>query len=160
MEGHGARLTVLNRTVQDAPVSPSAFSLVVENIGQLATVDPAEGDRPTRKSAALATDCSPGSNFSSSMLPATATATASASALAAATATATATAVHEFGMAPLKALAAAVRGRARALRRADAGHLRVGARRDPVILDAPVTAIWRTGPACRSSTGCWSVANV
>ena len=70
IEGQGARLTVLTRTLQDAPVSPSAPRLVVENIGQLATVDPAERDRPTRNSAALATDCSPGSSFSSSRLPA------------------------------------------------------------------------------------------
>lgn len=67
---------------------------------------------------ALATDCNPGSNFSSSMP------------------LAVALAVRELGMTPLEALAAATRGGARALRRTDAGHLGVGARGDAVILDA------------------------
>jgi len=68
---------------------------------------------------ALASDCNPGSNFSSSMP------------------LAVALAVRELGMTPLEALAAATRGGARALRRKDAGHLGVGARGDAVILDAP-----------------------
>ncbi|MCY7301313.1 MAG: imidazolonepropionase, partial [Ilumatobacteraceae bacterium] len=68
---------------------------------------------------AIATDCNPGSNFSSSMP------------------LAIALAVRELGMTPLEALAAATRGGAMALRRTDVGHLGVGARGDAVILDAP-----------------------
>jgi imidazolonepropionase len=68
---------------------------------------------------ALASDCNPGSNFSSSMP------------------LAVALAVRELGMTPLEALVAATRGGARALRRTDVGHLGVGARGDAVILDAP-----------------------
>lgn len=68
---------------------------------------------------AIASDCNPGSNFSSSMP------------------LAVALAVRELGMTPLEALAAATRGGARALRRTDVGHLGVGARGDAVILDAP-----------------------
>jgi imidazolonepropionase len=68
---------------------------------------------------AIATDCNPGSNFSSSMP------------------LAIALAVRELGMTPLEGLAAATRGGARALRRTDVGHLAVGARGDAVILDAP-----------------------
>lgn len=67
---------------------------------------------------ALASDCNPGSNYSSSMP------------------LAIALAVRELGMTPLEALAAATRGGARALRRGDVGHLGVGARGDAVILDA------------------------
>ncbi len=67
---------------------------------------------------ALASDCNPGSNYSSSVP------------------LAIALAVRECGMAPLEALAAATRGGARALRRTDVGHLGVGARADVVILDA------------------------
>jgi imidazolonepropionase len=68
---------------------------------------------------ALASDCNPGSNYSSSMP------------------LAIALAVRECRMTPLEALAAATRGGARALRRDDVGHLGVGARADAVILDAP-----------------------
>jgi len=68
---------------------------------------------------ALASDCNPGSNYSSSMP------------------LAIALAVRELGMTPLEALAAATRGGARALRRDDVGHLGLGARADAVILDAP-----------------------
>ncbi|MFM2352777.1 MAG: imidazolonepropionase [Actinomycetota bacterium] len=68
---------------------------------------------------ALASDCNPGSNFSSSVP------------------LAVALAVRELGMTPLEALAAATRGGARALRRTEVGHLGVGARGDAVILDAP-----------------------
>ncbi len=68
---------------------------------------------------ALASDCNPGSNFSSSMP------------------LVVALAVRELGMTPLEALAAATRGGARVLRRTDVGHLGLGARGDAVILDAP-----------------------
>ncbi|GAA0998895.1 imidazolonepropionase [Acrocarpospora macrocephala] len=68
---------------------------------------------------ALATDCNPGSSFTSSMP------------------FCVALAVREMGMTPLEAVRAATRGGAAALRRADVGTLRPGARADLVILDAP-----------------------
>jgi len=68
---------------------------------------------------ALATDCNPGSCFSSSMP------------------LCIALAVREMHMTPAEALAAATVGGARALRRDDVGHLRIGAAADLVVLDAP-----------------------
>ncbi|MFI7640920.1 imidazolonepropionase [Nonomuraea sp. NPDC049400] len=68
---------------------------------------------------ALATDCNPGSSFTSSM------------------AFCVALAVREMRMTPLEAVRAATYGGARALRRTDVGWLRPGARADVVVLDAP-----------------------
>jgi imidazolonepropionase len=68
---------------------------------------------------ALATDCNPGSSFTSSM------------------AFCVALAVREMRMTPLEAIRAATYGGARALRRTDVGWLRRGARADVVVLDAP-----------------------
>ncbi len=68
---------------------------------------------------ALATDCNPGSSFTSSMP------------------FCIALAVREMGLTPAEAVAAATLGGAAALRRDDVGHLRVGARADLVVLDAP-----------------------
>ena len=68
---------------------------------------------------ALATDCNPGSSYTSSM------------------AFCIALAVREMNLTPAEALRAATLGGARALRRDDVGHLRVGARADLAILDAP-----------------------
>ncbi len=68
---------------------------------------------------ALATDCNPGSCYSSSMP------------------LCIALAVREMRMTPAEALAAATLGGARALGREDVGHLRVGARADLAVLDAP-----------------------
>jgi imidazolonepropionase len=68
---------------------------------------------------ALATDCNPGSSFTSSM------------------AFCVALAVREMRMTPLEAVRAATYGGARALRRSDVGWLRPGARADLVVLDAP-----------------------
>ncbi|MEV0348093.1 imidazolonepropionase [Nonomuraea sp. NPDC050680] len=68
---------------------------------------------------ALATDCNPGSSYTSSM------------------AFCVALAVREMGMTPLEAIRAATRGGARALRRTDVGWLLPGARADLVVLDAP-----------------------
>jgi imidazolonepropionase len=68
---------------------------------------------------ALATDCNPGSCFTSSM------------------AFCIALAVREMGMTPAEALWAATAGGAAALRRTDVGHLGVGARADLAVLDAP-----------------------
>jgi imidazolonepropionase len=68
---------------------------------------------------ALATDCNPGSCFTSSM------------------AFCIALAVREMRMTPAEALWAATAGGAAALRRADVGHLAPGARADLAVLDAP-----------------------
>ncbi len=89
---------------------------------------------------ALATDCNPGSCFTSSM------------------ALCVALAVREMRMTTQEAVWAATAGGARALRRTDVGHLAEGARADLVLLDAPshtylayrpavpqVAAVWRAG---------------
>lgn len=68
---------------------------------------------------ALATDCNPGSSYTSSMP------------------FCVALAVREMRMTPAEALWAATTGGALALRRTDVGHLGVGARADLAILDAP-----------------------
>lgn len=68
---------------------------------------------------ALATDCNPGSSYTSSMP------------------FCIALAVREMGMTPAEAVWAATAGGARALRRHDIGVLRPGARADLVLLDAP-----------------------
>ena len=68
---------------------------------------------------ALATDCNPGSSFTTSMP------------------FCVAIAVREMRMTPDEAVWAATGGGARALRRTDVGHLGVGARADVVLLDAP-----------------------
>lgn len=68
---------------------------------------------------ALASDCNPGSSFTSSMP------------------FCIALAVRDMGATPLEALGAATLGGARALRRDDVGHLRVGATGGAVLLDAP-----------------------
>jgi imidazolonepropionase len=68
---------------------------------------------------ALATDCNPGSSFTTSMP------------------FVIALAVREMRMTPAEALLAATRGGAKALRRSDIGHLGVGARADFAVLDAP-----------------------
>jgi imidazolonepropionase len=89
---------------------------------------------------ALATDCNPGSSFTTSMP------------------FCVALAVREMRMTPDEAVWAATAGGARALRRDDVGHLGVGARADVVLLEAPshvhlayrpgvhlVAAVWRGG---------------
>ena len=68
---------------------------------------------------ALASDCNPGSCYSSSMP------------------LMVALAVREMRMTPAEALTAATLGGAAGLRRDDVGHLRPGARADVVVLDAP-----------------------
>lgn len=68
---------------------------------------------------AIATDCNPGSSYTTSMP------------------FCIALAVRELRMSPVEALRAATLGGAAALRRDDVGHLRPGARGDLVILDAP-----------------------
>ncbi|MDI6101855.1 imidazolonepropionase [Actinoplanes sp. NEAU-A12] len=68
---------------------------------------------------ALATDCNPGSSYTSSMP------------------FCIALAVREMGMTPAEALWAATAGGAHALRRDDIGRIAVGARADLIVLDAP-----------------------
>jgi imidazolonepropionase len=70
-------------------------------------------------SVALATDCNPGSSYTSSM------------------AFCIALAVREMHMSPAEALWSATMGGAKALRRDDIGHLSIGARADFAIIDAP-----------------------
>ena len=67
----------------------------------------------------LATDCNPGTSYTSSMP------------------FCVALAVREMGMTPTEALRAATWGGGVSLRRADVGHLREGAQADLVVLDAP-----------------------
>jgi imidazolonepropionase len=89
---------------------------------------------------AIATDCNPGSCYTSSMP------------------FCVALAVREMRMTPEEAVRAATEGGARALRRSDVGHLRPGARADVLLLDAPshihlayrpgvpqVAEVWRSG---------------
>ena len=80
-------------------------------------------------SVALATNCNPGSSYTTSM------------------AFCIALAVRDMRMTADEALAAATLGGARALRRGDIGHLGVGARADAVLLDAPSPAhlVYRPG---------------
>ena len=68
---------------------------------------------------ALATDCNPGSGFSTSMP------------------LAIALAVREMRLTPAEAVYAATRGGAQALRRSDIGRIAVGQRADLTVLDAP-----------------------
>jgi len=68
---------------------------------------------------AIATDCNPGTSYTSSMP------------------FCIALAVREMGLTPTEALHAATAGGAASLRRSDVGHLGPGARADLVILDAP-----------------------
>lgn len=68
---------------------------------------------------ALASDCNPGSSFTSSMP------------------LMVALAVREMGMTPAEAVWSATAGGARALRREDVGRIAPGARADLVVLDAP-----------------------
>jgi len=89
---------------------------------------------------AIASDCNPGSSFTSSMP------------------LCVALAVREMRMTTTEAVWAATAGGAHALRRSDVGHLGVGARADVIMLDAPshsylayrpgvplIAAVWRDG---------------
>ena len=89
---------------------------------------------------ALASDCNPGSCFTSSL------------------AFCVAVAVRDMGMTPDEAVWAATKGGAMALRRTDVGHLAPGARADLTLLEAPnhlylayrpgvpqVAAVWKDG---------------
>ena len=89
---------------------------------ELATGGPAAPGRALLDAGArvaLASDCNPGTSYTTSM------------------ALVIALACHRYRMTPAEALRAATLGGAHALRRDDVGHLRVGARADVVVLDAP-----------------------
>jgi imidazolonepropionase len=86
---------------------------------------------------ALATDCNPGSCFTSSMP------------------FCVALAVREMRMTTQEAVWAATAGGARALRRTDVGHLGVGARADLMLLDAPSHAYLAYRPGVPLATGVW-----
>jgi imidazolonepropionase len=86
---------------------------------------------------ALATDCNPGSCFTSSM------------------AWCIALAVREMHMTTQEAVWAATAGGARALRRTDVGHLGVGARADLVMLEAPSHSYLAYRPGVPLVAGFW-----
>jgi len=95
---------------------------------------------------AIATDCNPGTSFTTSMP------------------LCIALAVREMRMTPAEALTAATLGGARALRRTDIGAIEVGTRADLVVLDAPdpvhlsyrpgvdlIHQVWRSGSCAKGS---------
>jgi imidazolonepropionase len=86
---------------------------------------------------ALATDCNPGSCFTSSMP------------------LCVALAVREMHMTTQEAVWAATAGGARALRRTDVGHLGVGARADVVMIDGPSHAYLAYRPGVPLVAGVW-----
>ncbi len=87
---------------------------------------------------ALATDCNPGSCFTSSMP------------------LCIALAVREMGMTPAEALWSATAGGAAALRRADVGQIRPGARADLVLLKAPTFVHLAYRPGVPLALRVWS----
>ncbi len=86
---------------------------------------------------AIATDCNPGSCFTSSMP------------------LCIALAVREMHMTTEEAVWAATAGGAHALRRTDVGHLGVGARADLIMLDAPTHAYLAYRPGVPLIAGVW-----
>ncbi len=86
---------------------------------------------------AIASDCNPGSCYTSSMP------------------FCVALAVREMGMSPAEATYAATRGGALALDRDDVGHLAVGARADLVLLNAPSQVHLAYRPGVPLVTGVW-----
>jgi imidazolonepropionase len=86
---------------------------------------------------ALATDCNPGTSYTTSM------------------SLCIALAVREMGMSPAEAVHAATAGGARALRRDDIGVLRVGSRADLVVLAAPDPGYLAYRPGVPLVAGVW-----
>jgi imidazolonepropionase len=91
---------------------------------------------------AIATDCNPGSCFTSSM------------------ALCVALAVREMRMTTQEAVWAATAGGARALRRTDVGQLSVGARADLVMLDAPSHAYLAYRPGVPLTAAVWQAGEL
>ena len=87
---------------------------------------------------ALASDCNPGSSFTSSVP------------------LCIALAVREMGMTPAEAVHAATYGGARALLRDDLGRLTVGARADLLLLDAPTHVHLAYRPGVPLVAGVWA----
>ena len=86
---------------------------------------------------AIASDCNPGSCFTSSM------------------ALCVALAVREMRMTTAEAAWAATAGGAHALRRTDVGHLGIGARADLIMLNAPSHAYLAYRPGVPLVAGVW-----
>jgi imidazolonepropionase len=134
--------TYLSRADVDALASSPTVATLLPGV-EFSTRQPypdARGLLDAGATVALATDCNPGSCFSSSMP------------------LCIALAVREMRMTTQEAVWAATAGGASALRRTDVGHLGVGARADLVMLDAPshvylayrpgvplIAAVWRAG---------------
>jgi imidazolonepropionase len=91
---------------------------------------------------AVATDCNPGSCFTSSM------------------AFCVALAVREMHMTTSEAVWAATAGGARALRRTDVGHLGIGARADLILLDAPSHAYLAYRPGVPLTAAVWQAGQL
>lgn len=111
--------------VDDADVDALRDARVVAVLVPAAEFSTASAYAPARRlldagvTVALATDCNPGTSFTTSM------------------AFVIALACRESGFSPVEALRAATVGGAAALGQRDIGHLRVGASADLVVLDAP-----------------------
>jgi imidazolonepropionase len=86
---------------------------------------------------ALATDCNPGTSYTTSM------------------SFCIALAVREMGMSPAEAVRAATAGGAQALRRSDVGVLRIGSRADFVVLAAPDPGFLAYRPGVPLIAGVW-----
>jgi imidazolonepropionase len=104
-----------------ALASSSTVATLLPTVELTTATPPAPGRRLCDAGAevALATDCNPGTSFTTNMP------------------LVIALACHRYGLTPTEALRAATLGGARALRRDDIGHLRVGAHADLAVLDAP-----------------------
>ena len=137
--------------IDDADIAALAGAGVVATLLPIADMDTAAPPPPARRlldagvTVALATDCNPGTSYTTSM------------------ALVIAMACRRYGMAPDEALRAATLGGAASLQRDDIGHLRVGARADLVVLDAddPVHLAYRPGvplthAVMRGGTVAWS----
>lgn len=115
--------TYLSAADVDALVNASAATVATLLPGvEFSTRSPypdARGLLDAGVSIALATDCNPGTCYSTSMP------------------FVIALAVREMRLTPAEAVSAATLGGAKALRRSDIGHLGVGARADLAVLDAP-----------------------
>ena len=113
--------TFLSRADVDALAAGSTVATLLPGV-EFSTRQPYPSGRrllDAGATVALATDCNPGSSFTSSMP------------------FCIAVAVRDMGMTPAEALHAATAGGAAALRRTDVGTIALGARADLVILDAP-----------------------
>ncbi|GAB2809773.1 imidazolonepropionase [Actinocorallia aurea] len=144
--GSADHCTFLTRADVDALAASRTVATLLPAV-EFATRQPypdARGLLDAGVAVALATDCNPGSCYSSSMP------------------FCVALAVREMGMTPLEAVQAATLGGAQALRRDDIGHLVPGARADLQILDAPshlhlayrpgvplTVAVWNAGQRMR-----------